>query len=1188
MRYNIRMEFQTPQKSINRSFLKTPVTQAQIDLFKKNFATMTAQAKTGESEENYKNIIAAFLKNTWYGDCYINTKDRIDLAIFNGQTADSGKPAVLIEVKAPQNKGEMVSVGNFNAKAFHESVLYFMDEREKHANNEMRYVILTNYDEWFLIDAKKFLDCVAGDRRVKDIYKKFTAGQLTDTRTETFYEEIKRLNLHEHEKLSATHFTLADIATAIAEADAGDSKKLVALYKMLSPETLLSRPFANDSNSMDTGFYSELLHIIGLEETSEGGKKLIGRVQKNKRQDASLFESAMYQLEEKISGEEKREEVAMRLVITWVNRLLFLKLLEAQQLSYQNGDKAYRFLDIGFIKDFDELNELFFKVLARKTSERHSSIAEKYSKIPYLNSSLFEMTEDESDFIRISELKASELAVYGGTVLKTHDGRKLTGRLDTLKYIFQFLDAYNFASEGNAEIQADTKTLINASVLGLIFEKINGYKDGSFFTPGFITQYMAHEAVSRAVVQKFNEVKNWRCESLKDVDNEISDRKEASGIIDTIRICDPAVGSGHFLVSCLNEMVAIKAQLGLLFAPDGSRIKPSDWQITVENDELSVTDDEGALYAYNPKNAANRRVQEALFAEKKTIIENCLFGVDINPNSVNICRLRLWIELLKNACYTEASGYTELETLPNIDINIKCGNSLVSKFAVQVGKGISKNGEAETDSKELKESISEYKKAVSQYKNENDKDSKNKVRKSIAQIKNRLHGIYQLDLFDSEQNTRAQESDLYKNSMEWMIEFPETLDENGSFMGFDIVIGNPPYGIFNKKQNQKVGLATDAVVLDIIKSSFPEADEGMINAAKVFFALAFRLGTRKGFVSMIIPFGILADTSSVKIRKHIFANHTFLRIDAFPERDSTSRRVFTDAKMSTCIIFSANEKIDCNMDVGVSFEKSISKVRSEFSVADIQKFSPEKMQIPMCNRKVFDLLMKLKSNTTLKCFKDIAPSIEGEVHMTKCKPAITSNSEKYQFLKGAQISKWYYKTDKSEISQGEIEFIDLNILKTVCSDEKIKNSTHERIVFQRLTGINEKYRLKATLIPKKIFIANSVNNLKHQTEYPLKYLLGLFNSSLLNFIFKATSTSSNVNGYEVDALPFYPATPEQQQAIVALVDKILAVKDGDHNADTSEWEKQIDLLVYELYGLTFEEAKVIGPELTEDDFDGAE
>ena len=95
-------------------------------------------------------------------------------------------------------------------------------------------------------------------------------------------------------------------------------------------------------------------------------------------------------------------------------------------------------------------------------------------------------------------------------------------------------------------------------MLGLIFEKINGYKDGSFYTPGFITMYMCHETITRAVVQKFNDVKGWKCETISDIYNEIEDIKEANRIINSLRICDPAVGSGHFLVSALNEIIAIK------------------------------------------------------------------------------------------------------------------------------------------------------------------------------------------------------------------------------------------------------------------------------------------------------------------------------------------------------------------------------------------------------------------------------------------------------------------------------------------------------------------------------------------------------------------------------------------------------------------------------------------------------
>ena len=184
---------------------------------------------------------------------------------------------------------------------------------------------------------------------------------------------------------------------------------------------------------------------------------------------------------------------------------------------------------------------------------------------------------------------------------------------------------------------------------GLIFEKINGYKDGSFFTPGFITMYMCRETIRRAVVQKFNEAKKWNCQDINQLYDKIEDRQEANAHHQQFKNLRPAVGSGHFLVSALNEIIAIKNDLKILSDRDGKRLK--EYSVEVVSDELIVTDEDGKIFEYNPQNKESQRIQETLFHEKQTIIENCLFGVDINPNSVKICRLRLWIELLKNAYY---------------------------------------------------------------------------------------------------------------------------------------------------------------------------------------------------------------------------------------------------------------------------------------------------------------------------------------------------------------------------------------------------------------------------------------------------------------------------------------------------------------------------------------------------------
>ena len=158
--------------------------------------------------------------------------------------------------------------------------------------------------------------------------------------------------------------------------------------------------------------------------------------------------------------------------------------------------------------------------------------------MPYLNSSLFEQTKLEKNNIFISSLDNKKtLVIHHKTAIKNNNGKQQTGDMNTLEYLFAFLDAYDFSSEGTENIQEENKRLINASVLGLIFEKINGYQDGSFFTPSFITMYMCRETLRRSVVQKFNVAKKWNCQTLEDVADKIEtrqDRNEANKIVNSI------------------------------------------------------------------------------------------------------------------------------------------------------------------------------------------------------------------------------------------------------------------------------------------------------------------------------------------------------------------------------------------------------------------------------------------------------------------------------------------------------------------------------------------------------------------------------------------------------------------------------------------------------------------------------
>ena len=670
---------------------------------------------------------------------------------------------------------------------------------------------------------------------------------------------------------------------------------------------MIAIPLIND-------FIVNSFTVLGLTETKQGGKKLIGRNKEGQRNTGSILEDTIIQLDslDKINRLEKPSQygetyqerlfnVALELSITWINRILFLKLLEAQLISYHKGDKSFSFLNHDRIKEYDDLNILFFQVLAKGADDRNNDVKKLYQKVPYLNSSLFEPTEMEQITLFISNLRDNKtIPIIGNTVLRDSHGKKRTGNLSTLQYLFDFLNAYDFSSEGSEDIQEDNKTLINASVLGLIFEKINGYKDGSFFTPGFITMYMCRETIRKAVVQKFNEVKNWNCTDFKELYDHIEDRDEANDIINSIKVCDPAVGSGHFLVSALNEFISIKSDLRVLQDREGRRLK--EYAVEIVNDELMVTDEDSELFEYNPTNKESQRVQEALFHEKQTIIENCLFGVDININSVKICRLRLWIELLKNAYYRSA---TELETLPNIDINIKCGNSLVSRFPI--------DADLKKALKKSKWNIDSYRTAVSTYRNAETKEQKREMERLIADIKSNFRSeisrndktaknlrkatgelaqlTTQHQLFDMSKKEKAawnkkveklttdirkleieieeiRSNKIYENAFEWRFEFPEVLSDDGDFVGFDVVIGNPPYLRVRDEVRQ---------LRSYYFENF-EVSENQLDLYHLFVERTSQISHRRSIHSLITPNAFLANRNNVKLRKFILDNFSINKI----------------------------------------------------------------------------------------------------------------------------------------------------------------------------------------------------------------------------------------------------------------------------------------------------------------------
>lgn len=735
--------------------------------------------------------------------------------------------------------------------------------------------------------------------------------------------------------------------------------------------------------------------------------------------------------------------------------------------------------------------------------------------------------------------------------------------------------------------------MINASVLGLIFEKINGYKDGSFFTPGKITMYMAKRAVRQAIVTKVNEVMGWNAKDIiqlatrtRDYEFSLEDKKKVSDAIDTLKVLDPAVGSGHFLVSVLNEMIAIKASLRVLFDTDGHLL--NDISCTVANDELIIQDEEGNNYSYNANNPASLRIQKSIFEQKKTIIENCLYGVDLNPNSVNICRLRLWIELLKNAYYSENHHLT---TLPNIDINIKVGDSLIHSFELDDNFDMRKND------------FKEYLKLVKEYKNTSDKKVKAQLNKSIKDIKGKFYtSIFpkytksekeifdafqdasELSLFNKfdvqkynklkekverirKQYTDRRENDpLYSNSLEWRLEFPEVLDDEGNFVGFDIVIANPPY-IFAR--NQSFDDKTKQYYL-----SHYEVDEYQANTYTLFMELGYKLLKKNGTFAYIVPNNMLTIQSNQKIRDFLLKKSGHLVLI------NSLDKIFTDANVDNCLVFLKKNRSD-EVTVG------------ELDHDDFQTVGTVDKKFFGTDKPIFSISMVKYKDTNKAYLKVDKYNSISDSNVALVKTGIKA----YQKGKGKPIQtkemgdKRIYHS-KTQIDESYLPYVDgnnVNRYLLTWNHEYIKygdnlaeprrstNFTEPRILVRQIPS-KRTYTIEGAFVNKTI-----INDLNSMVIEDIKInplaLLGIINSKLLTlwFLIKFDKFQRRLfPQFKVNELAQFPIPQISNEMQEKIANKVKVVMNKAINGESYAVENnEIDELVMEAFDLSEEEKQSV-------------
>ncbi|EAJ5797797.1 Eco57I restriction-modification methylase domain-containing protein [Campylobacter coli] len=1253
---------------LNPYYRKKPILEAELNEFikaLKDYKTSLENNLKNNEDSLVANALSKFFENLHF-ECEIKSIHKgnsgMDLALKKDKQIQ-----VIVEAKLPHSK-EFFSQSKPNCKALHECILYYLRER-KALNSSLKHIIITDFYRFYIFKADLFEELFNKNKYFKEAFENFESkNSLFKGNTDEFYKECEKLLSSEKYLDSITRKDLFDEPSLkgvfidikpILEQEKPSFSKLKPLFKIFHKDFLLSEFNPNDANSLNNAFYKELLYILGLYESKQNSKLIIAKSEESKEEQGTFYTAINSKLKE------ENFETILKLLILWLNRILFLKLIESNLVRF-NDDKNLKFLNFKKIPDFDKLSELFFEVLAKEKSTRKKS---EFAYLPYLNSSLFEKQSIENT-LEISSLSNDlKLFYYKNTVLKDDKCKAKKGQVGLLEYLFEFLDSFDFGSDDEQSEILSQKELISSSVLGNVFEKLNGYKEGSFYTPSFITSYMCKESITKVVLDKFNAQFDLDAKDISELRKSLrkEDKKAQKELLNSIKICDPAVGSGHFLVSALNVMLSIYDELNLF---------DEEFYLEVQNDEILITNHKGEFIEYKrpstPKDKAHL-IQQELFHTKKDIIENNLFGVDINPNSCEITKLRLWIELLKHSFYQsfDDENYHDLKTLPNIDINIKCGNSLVSYF--ETGKSLSHYPN-------IKERMSKYKRIVKDYKEgfytdknliakeiKNLQESfknfclKDKFNKEIKQLTNganeysKKYGDFLADehhdekfksffsknmfefSFDEKEaikefaNLKKEYDNIFNlesnHPFEWRFEFPEILDDDGNFKGFDLIIGNPPY--IKEAENKELFTNTKKL----------RTYQGKMDIWYHFVGRGFDILKNNGYLAFIATNNWVTNSGAKKLRNIVLEESQILSLVDF-----SSFMVFDSASIQTMIISFQKTKPPKN------YEFHFAKITTQTPIYEdvINLLKNEKTQnneilkINLTPKKFIDKTLNFTKSDYEELFNKIQKY--GKFYLEE-KEVANGIHPHYDFINNRinsnhnfafKIGQGIFGLSEEEKEKLKLTKLENNLVKPYYDTQNFlkfffKKNNHQWLIYTNssfknpnsmddypnlkkhldkfqnvITSDNKPYGLHRardekffTGSPRIVALRKCVGEPKFSyvdfdcyvsaTFYVIKtqrinvkYLTAILNSKLIAFWLKHKGKMQG-NNYQIDKepllnIPIVTINSKNQKIadeLINLVDEILKAKEQDKNANTSPLEEKINNMVYKIYNLTEEEIKTI-------------
>ncbi|GAB3964207.1 Eco57I restriction-modification methylase domain-containing protein [Spirosoma terrae] len=841
----MRLQLRKPFQVLNKAYARQALTESQLDAFRGALLRMISRVDEKESEAYQQTIVAGFLKETFYADGFsIDTNGVVDLVIQPESTDTRSATSVWIETRKVY-AGEMITPLKNNVKSLHELILRYFEACEEAAQHAVCQLVITDVYNWFIFEEADFRRFFIDNPRLKKLYQIKLQQQKDDT---FFYSETARILRELNATVPVTYLNLREAADALKRPSEQGNRLLIPLVKLFRPAHFLHLP---PDNTFRSDFYSELLHIIGVQETAVKKEAIrLERLPDETRNPAALLEQTIGLLEKRnllaairdvdtygTTDEEQLFTVAFTLCVTWISRALFLKLLERK-----NEDASLSSSDVARMS------------LSALQNVSHSGDA--FRSQPYAD--LLDETDLERQTLRLADLSDPvELPLFGQTVLSGAQPDSMSAP----SYLSAFLNAYTFLFDKPAAILSAATPFVTCADVTDMLTRLSCY-DGRSAGPQSVTSYLVRVALGRVVVERFNAHFGWQCDDLDALRSEIDhvDRLEANRVFNSLRIVDPAAGGGQVLTTALNELIAIKARLGILLDAGGRRLQAYD--VAVVNDELVVTNDLGEPFdladADNSESwtsglSEKQRIQTALFLEKQILLKHCLFGAESNPAAIRIGQMRLHIEQLRNSPWPIESDL-ECPVIP--------GNALLSRFSLDFRiDSLKKNvrdkflidfreyTQAISDANEgfVPEQVNQYQRMLEQIDSGHQKEQS-----AIRTLEAKL--AQSVLTFDAEEQSQPQQLQneldgakrvmanrqrLFAQAVEWRFVFPDVLDSHYAYVGFDVVMSQPP-SIWSVDRTTYQGL---------LRRAFP----GTYSRRSNRYALQVELG-----LNLLKPGGLLA------------------------------------------------------------------------------------------------------------------------------------------------------------------------------------------------------------------------------------------------------------------------------------------------------------------------------------------